>query len=133
MICYNTKVAPWFPNATFVGHMLKHLLISFFHYPYAIKIWKWPCTTLNSSITIDSKEDVWPLCNKSLSPQASFIIKAAIVFTFFFIWLAQNMEKYQGKALPLHISIVKIITQITIIENNPLLHFFLLYGELQFI
>jgi len=89
----------------------------FFECAYAVKLWCWLATKLNSPLHFQSKEDIWSLSDKFSNKHCKITINSALVFILNAIWFARNQLRFNNKIIPWRSSITNIAASIQLTGN----------------
>jgi len=90
----------------------------FFRCSFAIKLWNWLFSLLNTFIQFNSVEDVWLLLKRNWSHQCKLVIKSCIINILNFIWHKRNQTRFQDKTLHWKSAINGIIAKTSIAGNK---------------
>ena len=91
-----------------------HLL---FECLYAFNIRCWFATIMNCTLHFQSKEDIWPLCDKSWNQQCKVVVKASLINIMNVILYARNQLKFNDKIIHWRSSISSIIANVSKSDN----------------
>lgn len=90
----------------------------FFEYAFALNLSAWFGSILNSSIQINSMDDIWIIMNKNWSPQCKMVIKACFINILNVIWFNRKQSRFQDKFLGWRPAINLIIAKVALSGNN---------------
>ena len=90
----------------------------FFECFFAIKLWNWLFSIINTSIQFNSVEDFWLLLDRNWSQQCKLVIKACIMNILNVIWFSRNQIRFQNKLLHWKSAINIIVAKTSIAGNN---------------
>ena len=92
----------------------------FFECAFALNLWAWFGSILNSSIQINSMDDIGIIMNKNWSPQCKVVIKACFINILNVIWFNRNQSRFQDKFLGWRPAINLIIAKVSLSGNNTI-------------
>lgn len=92
----------------------------FFECPYAIKIWSWLASLLNTTNQFTSLSDVWKISGNYWSPQCLVVIKSCVVNIISTIWFIRNQACFQNKQINWRIAINTIISNVSLSGNHTI-------------
>jgi hypothetical protein len=90
----------------------------FFACPYAIRIWSWFATAINSALQFTCMEDMWDICDRNWSSQCKVVIIVALVNLLNTIWYARNQARFNDKTITWQSAISLITASISLSGNN---------------
>lgn len=90
----------------------------FFSCRFAVKLWSWLASSLNTTFQLTIVDHIWSFCNRSWSPQCKITITAAIVFLLNSIWYARNAARFNNNYIHWKSAISSIISSTSLSGCN---------------
>jgi len=90
----------------------------FFSCCFAVKLWYWIASSLNTYFQFTSVDDIWSICNRSWSPQCKIAITTTIVFLLNSIWYARNEARFNNNYIHWKSAISSIISSTSLAGCN---------------
>ncbi|XP_058757247.1 uncharacterized protein LOC131630489 [Vicia villosa] len=70
----------------------------FFECQFAVSIWNWLSAIISLPMPINCFSDCCLVLKKAWNPQARVVVKASLVYTFYLIWQARNLQRFENKS-----------------------------------
>jgi len=90
----------------------------FFTCPFAVKLWSWLATSLNTTLHLTSLGDIWCICDKSWSPYFEVVIVTALVYLINIIWFVRNEAIFNDKRINWKLAISRVIASTSLIGSH---------------
>src|ERR1044072_9095692 len=79
---------------------------------FAVNLWSWFASILNTTLQFTSFEDIWHICDRNWSPQCKIVIKACIINLFSTIWYCRNQARFNNRVVHWRSAINLIISNV---------------------
>lgn len=100
------------------GRQEESIFHLFFLCDFAVHIWRWLGTILQTNLQFLSIQEVWSLCDRGWSPHCKLVMQAAIVNIFYVIWQSRNAVRFNNKSTHWKSAISSIIAGVSLSASN---------------